>query len=107
MVDRHAAVRDCAIWLGIVARIHAVRQREDLGARRHDVAHELLAELDDAADDRDLFALADALELSFAQQILDRVAVSRNGGRALLADEHVRDRFAGADDRQRHDIDDA
>ena len=48
-------------------RVDAVGKREDVGARRHDFAHDLLAELHDAADDRDLFALADALELALAQ----------------------------------------
>ena len=55
------------------------RERENVRARRHDFAHDLLAELHDAADDRDLFALADSLELALAQQILDRVAILRSG----------------------------
>ena len=46
-------------------------------ARSHDLADDLLAELDDAADDRDLLVFADALELPLAQQILNRVAIAR------------------------------
>ena len=71
-------------------------EREDLGARRHDLAHDLLAELHDAGDDRDLLALADALELAFAQQILDGVALV---GAAALAAARANERRASASGR--------
>ncbi len=41
--------------------------------------HDLSAELHDAADDGDLVALADALELSLAQELLNRIALLERG----------------------------
>ena len=66
---------------------------------RHHVAHDLLAELHDAADDRDLLALADALQLALAQQILNGVALGGDAGFLTVAHERPRDRGSGGDDR--------
>ena len=77
LVDRHAAVaRSARICAARVRRALAARSSANMSARGVITSRtSLLAELHDAADDRDLLALADALELALAQQVLDRVAL--------------------------------
>ena len=75
----------------------AVGERENVGSRRHDFAHDLFAELDDAADDRNFLMLADALELALAEEILNGVAIVGRWRLRALANEDPRD---GAPDRR-------
>ena len=104
VVDRHAAVARLRDLRGELVRRSTPSRREDLRARRHHIAHDLLAEFDNAADDGDLLVFADALQLSLAQQVLDRVSLRRRvdvdrvratartarGGRAPARDDRRR-----------------
>ena len=104
VVDRHTAVARLRDLTRERVRVHAVGEREDIGPRRHHFAHDLFAELDDAADDRDFLTLADALELALAEQILNGIAIVGRRRFRALANEHPRDRAPDRDDRTRHEL---
>src|SRR5205823_1748538 len=73
----------------------------------HHVAHALGAELDDAADDRDLFVLADALELSFAQEIVQCFALDIDRGTSALPLEWRRGATPESNDRRDNELDES
>src|SRR5215472_16864422 len=67
VIDRHAAVSGLGDLRCQSVRVDAIGKREDVGPRYHDLADDLLGELDDAADDRDLIAFANAFQLALAR----------------------------------------
>jgi hypothetical protein len=85
-------------------RLDAVGQRENVRPRRHDLANDLLAELDNAADDRDLFALTNTFQFTLAQQILNPVALQRLRCLRPLANEDVCDGSPGGNERRGQQI---
>src|SRR5205823_11026023 len=107
VIDRDPAVRRLSdarrqrVWL------RRVLEGEDFAARCHRVADTLLPELDDATDNRDLVALADALQLSLAQELLNGLAFNVDGRAASLPLERCRGAPAEADDWRYHDVDGA
>src|SRR5690348_18424669 len=80
--------------------VEGIFQREDVRALRHHVAHAFFAEFDDATDDRDLLPLADALELSFAQQVVQRLALDIHGRSTALSLARRRGASPQPDDRR-------
>ena len=101
-IDGHTAERGFSDCHGDGARVAAFRHREDLGARRHDVADSSLAELHHAADDRDLVAPTDALQLTLAQEIPHRFLRGLDQRGRVVAHSH--DRSAEGQHRCGHDL---